>query len=195
MKVDRRSFLGLGLRQPVISWGVLLQEAQNVRTVALAPWLLLPGLAVVIAVLLMSLLDRSAGGGVAWLAHVGGFVFGFVVLWVLLRITGRPRPPRKSGGSRIAWPCSTGSATIKRHFQMRRAPQSPMTPLAIYAGALEFGRPPRQSSGGPVTGSRRLKRRRPAAGLGAPIRPSFRRSLPRSSPKSWTMPGEPAPPC
>lgn len=45
------SFLGLGLRQPVISWGVLLQEAQNVRTVALAPWLLLPGLAVVIAVL------------------------------------------------------------------------------------------------------------------------------------------------
>lgn len=45
------SFLGLGLRQPVISWGVLLQEAQNVRTVALAPWLLLPGVAVVIAVL------------------------------------------------------------------------------------------------------------------------------------------------
>jgi peptide/nickel transport system permease protein len=45
------SFLGLGLRQPVISWGVLLQEAQNIRTVALAPWLLLPGLAVVIAVL------------------------------------------------------------------------------------------------------------------------------------------------
>jgi peptide/nickel transport system permease protein len=45
------SFLGLGLHQPAISWGVLLQEAQNIRTVALAPWLLLPGLAVVIAVL------------------------------------------------------------------------------------------------------------------------------------------------
>jgi peptide/nickel transport system permease protein len=45
------SFLGLGLRQPVISWGVLLQEAQNIRTVALASWLLLPGLAVVITVL------------------------------------------------------------------------------------------------------------------------------------------------
>jgi peptide/nickel transport system permease protein len=42
------SFLGLGLRPPVISWGVLLQEAQNVQTVSLAPWLLLPGLAVVI---------------------------------------------------------------------------------------------------------------------------------------------------
>jgi peptide/nickel transport system permease protein len=45
------SFLGLGLRPPAISWGVLLQEAQNVRSVALAPWLLLPGLAVVVAVL------------------------------------------------------------------------------------------------------------------------------------------------
>jgi peptide/nickel transport system permease protein len=45
------SFLGLGLRPPLISWGVLLQEAQNVRSVALAPWLLLPGLAVVITVL------------------------------------------------------------------------------------------------------------------------------------------------
>jgi len=50
------SFLGLGLRQPVISWGVLLQEAQNIRTVALAPWLLLPGMAVVIAVLAFNFL-------------------------------------------------------------------------------------------------------------------------------------------
>ncbi len=50
------SFLGLGLRAPVISWGVLLQEAQNIRTVALAPWLLLPGLAVVIAVLAFNFL-------------------------------------------------------------------------------------------------------------------------------------------
>ena len=45
------SFLGLGLRPPVISWGVLLQEAQNIRSVALAPWLLLPGAFVVIAIL------------------------------------------------------------------------------------------------------------------------------------------------
>ena len=45
------SFLGLGLRPPVVSWGVLLQEAQNIRTVAQAPWLLLPGLAVIITVL------------------------------------------------------------------------------------------------------------------------------------------------
>ncbi len=45
------SFLGLGLRPPAISWGVLLQEAQNVQTVALSPWLLAPGVIVVIAVL------------------------------------------------------------------------------------------------------------------------------------------------
>jgi peptide/nickel transport system permease protein len=45
------SFLGLGLQAPVISWGVLLQTAQNLRSVATAPWLLLPGGAVVLAVL------------------------------------------------------------------------------------------------------------------------------------------------
>lgn len=45
------SFLGLGLRPPAISWGVLLQQAQNIRTVALAPWLLLPGVFVIITVL------------------------------------------------------------------------------------------------------------------------------------------------
>jgi peptide/nickel transport system permease protein len=45
------SFLGLGLQPPVISWGVLLKEAQDVRTVALAPWLLFPGLFVTISVL------------------------------------------------------------------------------------------------------------------------------------------------
>jgi peptide/nickel transport system permease protein len=45
------SFLGIGLRSPVISWGVLLQEAQNVQAVVLAPWLFLPGLLVVITVL------------------------------------------------------------------------------------------------------------------------------------------------
>jgi peptide/nickel transport system permease protein len=45
------SFLGLGLRPPAISWGVLLQEGQNLRSLVLTPWVLAPGLAVVIAVL------------------------------------------------------------------------------------------------------------------------------------------------
>jgi peptide/nickel transport system permease protein len=49
------SFLGLGIRPPAISWGVLLQEGQNVQTIALAPWLLLPGLMVIIAVLAFNL--------------------------------------------------------------------------------------------------------------------------------------------
>ncbi len=50
------SFLGLGLRAPAISWGVLLQEAQNLRSVALAPWVLLPGLAVLISILAFNFL-------------------------------------------------------------------------------------------------------------------------------------------
>lgn len=50
------SFLGLGLRPPVVSWGVLLKEAQNVRSIATAPWLLWPGVAVVVAVLALNFL-------------------------------------------------------------------------------------------------------------------------------------------
>jgi len=49
------SFLGLGIRPPAISWGVLLQEAQNIQTVALAPWLLIPGLVVIVSVLAFNL--------------------------------------------------------------------------------------------------------------------------------------------
>jgi len=50
------SFLGLGLRPPIVSWGVLLKEAQNLQTVALHPWLLLPGLFVIITVLAFNFL-------------------------------------------------------------------------------------------------------------------------------------------
>ncbi|MFN8447198.1 MAG: ABC transporter permease [Anaerolineae bacterium] len=50
------SFLGLGLRPPVVSWGVLLQDAQNVRAVATAPWLLIPALGVVVSVLALNFL-------------------------------------------------------------------------------------------------------------------------------------------
>jgi len=45
------SFLGLGLRPPVTSWGVLLAEAQNIEAVALYPWLLLPMVPVIVVVL------------------------------------------------------------------------------------------------------------------------------------------------
>jgi peptide/nickel transport system permease protein len=50
------SFLGLGLRAPAISWGVLLQQAQNVQTVALSPWLLLPAVPVIVVILAFNFL-------------------------------------------------------------------------------------------------------------------------------------------
>ena len=50
------SFLGLGLLPPTISWGVLLREAQNIRSIAQAPWLFVPGAFVCIAVLALNFL-------------------------------------------------------------------------------------------------------------------------------------------
>jgi peptide/nickel transport system permease protein len=44
------SFIGLGLRAPAISWGVLLQEANNVRSLAQAPWVFAPAFTVVLTV-------------------------------------------------------------------------------------------------------------------------------------------------
>ena len=45
------SFLGLGLQPPALSWGVLLKEAQNIRSISQAPWLFIPGGFVVVTVL------------------------------------------------------------------------------------------------------------------------------------------------
>lgn len=50
------SFLGLGLRAPAISWGVLLQDAQNVQVLATAPWLLLAAVPVVLVILAFNFL-------------------------------------------------------------------------------------------------------------------------------------------
>jgi peptide/nickel transport system permease protein len=50
------SFLGLGLRPPITSWGVLLSEAQNMNAVALYPWLLTPVVMVVLTVLAFNFL-------------------------------------------------------------------------------------------------------------------------------------------
>ncbi len=50
------SFLGLGLRSPAISWGVLLQEAQNLQSVVLAPWVFAPAIAVIATVLTFNFL-------------------------------------------------------------------------------------------------------------------------------------------
>jgi len=48
------SFLGLGLQPPLVSWGVLLQDAQNIRAVATAPWLLMPAIFVILTVLALN---------------------------------------------------------------------------------------------------------------------------------------------
>ncbi len=45
------SYLGLGIRPPMTSWGVLLQEAQNVRTIVFNLWLIIPAVLVILAVL------------------------------------------------------------------------------------------------------------------------------------------------
>ncbi len=48
------SFLGIGLRPPVVSWGVLLQQAQNIQTVSMHPWMMSPGFFVILAVLMFN---------------------------------------------------------------------------------------------------------------------------------------------
>jgi peptide/nickel transport system permease protein len=48
------SFLGLGLRPPAISWGTLLQDAQNIQTIALTPWLMIPALPVILVILALN---------------------------------------------------------------------------------------------------------------------------------------------
>jgi len=49
------SFIGLGLREPVVSWGVLLQQAQNIKAIEQHPWLFIPAVFVVVSVLAFSL--------------------------------------------------------------------------------------------------------------------------------------------
>ena len=48
------SYLGLGLRPPAVSYGVLLKDAQNVQAVAQTPWLFLPGVAVIVVILALN---------------------------------------------------------------------------------------------------------------------------------------------
>ncbi|MYE24157.1 MAG: ABC transporter permease [Gammaproteobacteria bacterium] len=50
------SFLGIGLRPPVVSWGVLLFQAQNPLVIEMTPWQMMPGVAVVLAVMAFNLL-------------------------------------------------------------------------------------------------------------------------------------------
>ena len=50
------SFLGLGILPPMVSWGALLRDAQQVSAVVQHPWIIIPGIGVVITVLGYSVL-------------------------------------------------------------------------------------------------------------------------------------------
>ena len=50
------SFLQIGIRPPAVSWGVLLQDAQNIRSLSQSPWLLIPGIFVIVTVLAFNFL-------------------------------------------------------------------------------------------------------------------------------------------
>ena len=50
------SFLGLGLRPPITSWGILLTEAKSVSVIAFYPWLLFPIIPVVLVILAFNFL-------------------------------------------------------------------------------------------------------------------------------------------
>jgi peptide/nickel transport system permease protein len=53
------SFLGLGIREPMTSWGALLQQANNVTNIELHPWLMIPGVFIVVAVLAFNFLGDA----------------------------------------------------------------------------------------------------------------------------------------
>jgi len=53
------SFLGLGMRAPAISWGTLLQSAQNLQSLAHAPWLLIPAIPVILTILAMNFMGDA----------------------------------------------------------------------------------------------------------------------------------------
>jgi len=50
------SFLGLGIQPPAVSWGALLKDAQQLSVIALYPWLLIPGIFVIVTVLVFNFL-------------------------------------------------------------------------------------------------------------------------------------------
>jgi len=64
------SFIGLGLQEPAISWGVLLKDAQRITTLANAPWLLAPGLFIIIAILCFNFVGDGMRDAADPFAHV-----------------------------------------------------------------------------------------------------------------------------
>lgn len=50
------SFLGIGIQRPLVSWGLLMQDAQNLRTLGETPWIMTPAIFIILAVLGFNLL-------------------------------------------------------------------------------------------------------------------------------------------
>ena len=116
------SFLGLGLRPPAISWGVLLQQAQNIQSLAISPWLLIPAVPVIVVIIAFNFM----GDGLRDAAdpyHMGG----------LERAPQAPQPsdtPVQSPGAPLVGDAAMGG--------LERAPQ-----------ALRHSETPRRSQGTP----------------------------------------------
>ncbi|MER3483287.1 MAG: peptide ABC transporter permease, partial [Meiothermus sp.] len=53
------SFLGLGIKEPMASWGLLLKDAQNFQALGLYPWLLTPGILIFVSVLAYNFLGDA----------------------------------------------------------------------------------------------------------------------------------------
>ena len=53
------SFLGLGIMEPSASWGLMLSQAQNIKVMTEAPWLLIPGIFIFIVVMAFNLLGDA----------------------------------------------------------------------------------------------------------------------------------------
>mgnify|MGYP003694352075 CR=1 FL=1 len=169
------SFLGLGLRPPAISWGVLLQQAQNVQTVAISPWLMLPAVPVIVVVMAFNFLgDGLAGrGGSLWtlsrLLSVRNLKTYFAQDEGHGEGGGRRQPRDESRGRRSGSSARAGAARASRRA---RSCESSTAPAGSSRARSGSGAPPRTAG--------RESRRRPREARAQQRRRCGRSAAPRS---------------
>jgi peptide/nickel transport system permease protein len=64
------SFLGLGIQPPLVSWGVLLSDASTLETMGRNPWVMIPGLAILVTVLAFNFLGDGVRDAVDTTSHL-----------------------------------------------------------------------------------------------------------------------------
>ncbi|TVR93778.1 MAG: ABC transporter permease [Trueperaceae bacterium] len=64
------SFLGLGIQPPMVSWGVLLSDATTLETLGRNPWIMLPGIAILVTVLAFNFLGDGLRDAVDTTSHL-----------------------------------------------------------------------------------------------------------------------------